>query len=257
MRDQSDYQLDFSKQHTRQMYDKDLREQKAQKVLAVVHDWVESTGRVEGDLSLLDVGCSTGYFGNLCGKHFGQVVGIDIDEGAVLHAQQRFARDGVSFQVENSLNTSFESASFDVITCSQIYEHVPDPAQLMAEIYRLLKPGGACYFAAGNRLVLIEPHYRLPLLSVFPKAIGNLYLRLAGRGGPYYENHLFLRGLRRLVQNFETLDYTRRIIEDPVTFCAVDMLEPGSRKQRLSLKLLNVAYWLCPTYVWMLVKPSV
>ena len=62
-------------------------------------------------------------------------------------------------------------ASIDVITCSQIYEHVPSDKNLMKVIIGLLKPGGVCYFAAGNRFKIIEPHYKLPFLSYLPKKL--------------------------------------------------------------------------------------
>lgn len=251
-----EYQRGYSEQHPDEMYDTALRRRKAEKTLAVLRDWVTATGRCESGLSLLDVGCSTGFVADLAGDSFQRVVGIDIDERAVAHARARFERTGVSFLVGDSLRTSFESESFDVVTCSQIYEHVPSPERLLSEIYRVLKPGGACYFAAGNRLVLIEPHYRLPLLSLFPKPIAHRYLRLAGRGEHYYENHLYCGGLRRLVADFEVVDYSRRIIEDPVRFCATELVQPGSLRQRVALALFDLAYWLCPTYVWVLVKPA-
>ena len=69
---------------------------------------------------------------------------------------------------------------------------------MMEEIRRVLTPGGVCYFAAGNRLTLMEPHYHLPLLSILPKTIGHIYVRLAGKANSYYETHLIIWGLRRL-----------------------------------------------------------
>jgi hypothetical protein len=102
----------------------------------------------------------------------------------------------------------------------------------------------------------MEPHYRLPFLSLPPKPIANLYLRLTGKGNHYYENHFFIGGLRKLVAKFELVDYTRRIIEDPLTFSATEMIDPGSLKQKLALAALDLAYWLCPTYVWVLTKPE-
>ena len=67
---------------------------------------------------------------------------------------------------------------FDVITCSHIYEHVPNAHLLIDEIYELLKPGGVCYFAAGNKYKVIEGHYKIPFLSYFPKKISNFYLKI-------------------------------------------------------------------------------
>jgi ubiquinone/menaquinone biosynthesis C-methylase UbiE len=253
---ESRYQLGYSNDHAEAMYDDSLRRQKARKILVVIQDYARRLGRTTSEMSLLDVGCSTGFFADTGSSEFRRVVGIDIDEGAVAHAQERFATKKVSFQVADSMAMPFDNASFDIVSCSQIYEHVPDPKRLLDEIYRLLRPGGYCYFAAGNRMVLMEPHYRLPFLSLPPKPIAHLYLRLTGKGSHYYENHLFVGELRKLVAAFGWVDYTRRIIEDPLTFYATEMIHPGSLKQKLALATLDLAYWLCPTYVWILTKPE-
>jgi hypothetical protein len=124
----------------------------------------------------------------------------------------------------------------------------------MAEIYRLLKADGVCYFSAENRFRVIEPHYRLPFLSIFPRPIASLYLRIAGKGSFYYEKSLTLRGLRRLVRRFEIIDYTNKIIREPERFNADDIIVSGTIKQRVSLFILSIAYFLSPTYLWLLKK---
>ncbi len=186
--------------------------------------------------------------------NFKTVVGTDVDEPAVRFAAGRNVLPNLFWTVQDSQHLGFRDESFDVITCTHIYEHVPDAARLMDEIYRLLRCGGVSFFSAGNRLSLIEPHYRLPLLSVIPKWLAHKYLRLAGRGDHYYENHRSLMGLRRLVSRFEVIDYTLKVVQDPETFHMEDLVVPGSVKQRLALAILRMAYWLCPTYLWVLRK---
>ncbi len=56
----------------------------------------------------------------------------------------------------DALDTVFEDNKFHVVICNQMYEHVPDPERLMNEIFRILTPGGICYFGAINRLKIIE-----------------------------------------------------------------------------------------------------
>ena len=247
----TDYQYGFSAQHADSMYDVDKRTRKAGKMLSVV-------GAVCGDLStksLLDVGCSTGIMTGLYGTKFARVVGIDIDEPAVKFAIRNNTSDNVSFRLGSADNTGLEDESFDVVSCTHIYEHVPDSRRLMSEIYRVLKPGGICYFVAGNRLLLIEGHYRLPFLSVMPKPLAHVYLRALGRGKRYYENHLTLWSLRKLVSGFEVIDFTGKIVRDPEKYSATEMISPDSFSQKIALAVLNVAYFLCPTYVWVLRKP--
>lgn len=247
-----EYQHGFSAMHAHEMYDVQGRTVKAKKALAVMSD---ALGPLS-DLRLLDLGCSTGLLTQVYGEAFGEVVGIDIDDEAITFATRENSKPNIQFRVTDGMQLDFPENSFDVITCTQIYEHVPDDTRLMAEIRRVLRPGGVCFFSAGNRLILMERHYNLPLLSVVPKPIGHLYVRILGKSRKYYENHRTLWGLRRLVTGFEVLDYTRRIVAEPERFSATDMLRPGSLKQRLGLILLDRAYWLCPNYVWLLRKPG-
>lgn len=249
-------QYGFSDMHRDSMYDEQGRTLKARKTLAVINEYLARLGSRPEDMAIPDIGCSTGYLTKLYGKQFGRVTGIDIDGKAVEHAEAKHGSDTIHFLKRDSMATGLPDASFDVVTCTHVYEHVLDAQRLMAEIYRVLKPGGLCYFGVANRLQWMEPHYRLPLLSVIPKWLGHYYIRWAGKADFYYENHLTLWGLRRLVRRFEIIDYTRAVIGDPAAFCATDMLRPGSLKQKASLALLRLAYWSSPTYIWILKKSA-
>ncbi len=250
------YQHGFSETHREAMYDAERRGRKAKKALAVMTDFLIGTGKDPAELTLLDIGCSTGFLTRAYSETFARVIGIDIDKDAVDHARETHGSADVEFLCGDSMALKFEEESFDCVTCTHIYEHVPDSRRLLAEIHRVLRPGGCCYFAAGNRIKFIEAHYGLPLLSVVPKSLGHIYVRLAGKAERYYETHLSLWGLRKLVRNFEVHDYTRKVIADPVKYHATDMIRPGSLKQKLSASILAVAYWLCPTYIWILRKPD-
>ena len=182
------------------------------------------------------------------------VTGIDIDHPAVTYASATFQKDNLSFSQSDSLNISQPDDLFDVAICAQVYEHVPDANQMMKEIYRVLKPGGVCYFAAGNRMQLIEPHYNLPFLSMLPQNAANAYLRLTAKGKVYYENHLSYWGLKRLVRDFTIVDYTRRIIEDPSRFHAGYLLPSGSMKKWIAQFFARYAYQILPGYIWLFKK---
>lgn len=232
------------------MHDRKIRRQKANKTIAVLEDYIGDLKQ----LSALDIGCSTGLMTELYAEKFKKIIGIDIDKPAIKFAIQNSLQTNLEFYVKDAMNTRFEDETFDVVICTQIYEHVPDSTKLMAEIYRILKFQGVCYFAAGNRLCLIEPHYKLPLLSVIPKYLAHIYLRLLKKGDFYYENHLTLWGLRKLVSQFTIIDYTLKIIRNPEKFYATEMLRGGSIYQKLSLALLRIAPWISPSYIWLLQK---
>ncbi|MBI4351435.1 MAG: class I SAM-dependent methyltransferase [Elusimicrobia bacterium] len=244
------YQYDYSAIEP-EMSDSSKREQKGRKILSVLSDHY---GGALGGLELLDIGCSMGFIANLLASEFGKVVGADIDIRAVEHAKASFKAGNLAFVAQDGIGLEFADASFDVVVCNHVYEHVPDRAKLFSEIRRVLKPGGVCYLAAANRLGFLEPHHRLPLLSWLPKPLAHVYVRLAGTGDSYYETLLTLGGIRDMVRGFEVVDYTRKILRDPVGFSATEMVAPGSFAQAAALFVFNYLYWLMPTYIWLLKK---
>ena len=247
------YQQNFSDLHAGAMYDDEGRSRKARTIVAVLNDFFATGLR---SLSLLDIGASTGIVDNHLADHFAAVVGIDIDQPAISFANRHHNKANLNFMLGDAMNLAFRDSSFDVIVCAQIYEHMPDSKRLMSEVHRVLKPGGICYFSAGNRLNIIEPHYRLPFLSVIPRPLAHAYLRLSGRGRFYYEKHLSYWGLRKLVRRFEMHDYTAKIVSNPRLFHAEYMIRPDSIKGKIGRFVVHFAYSLCPGYIWLLRKPG-
>lgn len=247
------YQENFSRLLGPAMYDVAQRRVKAEKIIAVLADCIRGN---HGDLRVLDVGCSTGIMTNHIAKRFKLTVGADIDVEALRYASGRKTDKGglSSFLASDAMSIPFRDRAFDLVICAHVYEHVPSARRMMSEIHRVLKPGGLCFFSAGNRLSLMEPHYRLPLLSVMPRAAANWFLRGLGRGDHYYEKHLTYWGLKKLVSGFQVIDYTRRIIDNPDRFSATDVCPAGSIKQRLAGFVAAICYWLIPTYVFVLKK---
>jgi len=250
----TNYQYNFSEkiESVESMYDKKARIKKAEKTLAVLLDYLEKTS----DLRLLDIGSSTGIMTNEYSKIFSDVVGIDIDSKAVEFANSKFSKKNLKFIKSPIEELNFEDSTFDVITCSHIYEHVPSDKALMDKIYNLLKPGGICYFAAGNRFQIIEAHYRLPFLSYFPKNIANIYIKLFTKENEYYENLKSYRNLKKLVKKFEVIDYTLKILKKPSFFSADDLVKENTLKYYLVNFLAKVFYFIVPTYIWILKKPE-
>lgn len=244
------YQYDFSK-NSPYVYDMENRERKARTMLAVLDDFLQKS---LAECDVLNVGGSAGAIDNFLADHASKVVGIDIDDGAIKHAQETFVKENLHFQVADALNLPFDDASFDVAICSHVYEHVPDPVQMFAEIHRVLRPGGICYFSAGNRLMWNEPHYDLPLLAILPRPLAHVYIRLAGKADYYHEKHLTYWGLKSLVRSFARNDYTVRLINEPNKFLTEYMLPAGSMKARVAARVASWFYWALPGYIWVLQK---
>ncbi len=245
-----EYQYNFSK-NSPYVYDTDNRERKARTMLAVLDDFLDKS---LSECDVLNVGGSAGAIDNFLADHAGRVVGIDIDDDAIKHAQENFSKDNLEFQVADALNLPFDDSSFDVVICSHVYEHVPDPVQMFEEIHRVLRAGGICYFSAGNRLMWNEPHYNLPLLAPIPRPLAHIYIRLAGKADFYHEKHLTYWGLKTLVSKFSRSDYTVRLITEPTKFQTAYMLPAGSMKARIARTVANWFYWALPGYIWVLQK---
>lgn len=246
------YQYDFSK-NPAGMYDAVSRERKAGTMTAVLKDYA---GQPIGEYRLLNIGCSTGIIDNYLANHFRSVVSMDIDRHAVEQAKKKFHKENLGFQVGDALDLQFADCTFDVVVCSQVYEHVPSASIMMDEILRVLVPGGICYFAASNRLMWNEPHYNLPLLSVIPRSLSHLYVRLAGKGEYYHELHYTYWGLRKLVRKFIIHDYTKKIVRDADKYHFEYMLPPRSLKAAMARVISGTFYWLMPGYIWLLEKPG-
>ncbi|MBI4506603.1 MAG: class I SAM-dependent methyltransferase [Chloroflexi bacterium] len=224
------------------------RLRKAAKILAVLEDFL---GRPLSALRCLEVGCSAGLISAALAERFGSVVGVDPDPDAITRAG-RLRQPNLHFVRASILDFPGPAESFDVIVCNHVYEHVHDQRALALSIHRLLRRDGCCYFSAGNRLMLVEGHYGLPLLSWPPPAVGSWYLRVAGRGRRYDERHQTLWALRRLLRDFAVHDYTLRVLREPARFAAGELVGPAvSALPGAGLRLL---YPLIPTYIWVLTK---
>ena len=246
-----DYQYNYTSLKP-SLFNSDRRLKKAATLVRVCQDFAQP--RQLSELSLLDVGSSNGIIDNYLADFFQHVSGIDIDEPAMAHARETFQRDNLSFEQGDAMNMAFPDNHFDVAVCTQIYEHVPDASKMLDEIFRVLKPGGFCYFSGNNRIMFMEPHYRLPLLSVLPRRLAHHYVRLAGKGSHYHELHFTYWTLKRLCKDFDIVDYSPRVISDPEKYGVDYMVEKGSTKWQVAHFLANHAKWASPL-LWILQKP--
>lgn len=235
------------------VFDNEPRRRKGITVVKVCQDFLQTEDLSK--LTLLDVGSSSGIIDDVLAEYFQQVFGIDIDEPAVAYAKQTFNKPNLHFATGDAMNLQQEDDSIDVVVCSHVYEHVPDAARMFREIYRVLKPGGFCYFSGNNRVMVMEPHYRLPFLSLLPRPIAHLYMRITGRGRYYHEQHFGYWSLKKLCNAFQLVDYSARIIADPEKFGVGYMLQPGSIKWRMANIAAKHLKWATP-HIWLLHKPT-
>lgn len=101
-----------------------------------------------------DVACGTGYGTRLLAMITGaRAEGVDLDPSAVDYARRTHGLDGrCTFHAADACTTPLPSATFDLAASFETIEHVPDAAGLVAELHRILKPGGRLVISTPNRL---------------------------------------------------------------------------------------------------------
>ena len=125
---------------------------------------------------VLDVGCGGGILSESMARRGADVTGIDLGtenlKAAALHAEQSNLNDTLRYQhipIEQLAAT--HAGQFDVVTCMEMLEHVPDPAAIVEACFTLLAPGGVCVLSTINRnpksylFAIVGAEYVLRLLD--------------------------------------------------------------------------------------------
>lgn len=135
-------------------------------------DYIDGLTSVSGK-KLLDVGCGGGLLTEAMAVRGAIVTGIDAGDAPITVAKLHQLESGVSLNYEQDTAEQFvqrESACFDVVTCLEMLEHVPDPVSVVDACARLVRPGGHVFFSTLNRnpksylLAIIGAEYVLGLL---------------------------------------------------------------------------------------------
>ena len=104
--------------------------------------------------AVLDVGCGGGLLAEAMHRRGARVTGIDAGEAAVAVALRHAAESGADVRYERTTAEALAAqvqGRFDVVTCLEILEHVPDPASLVAACAALARPGGHVFFSTIHR----------------------------------------------------------------------------------------------------------
>jgi 2-polyprenyl-6-hydroxyphenyl methylase/3-demethylubiquinone-9 3-methyltransferase len=134
--------------------------------------WIDQQVPLAGK-RVLDVGCGGGILTEAMAGLGAQVTGIDLSEKALKVAKLHLYESGRSVDYQMVAAEDFaaqHTGEFDVVTCMEMLEHVPDPASVVAACSRLVKPGGWVFFSTLNRnpksylFAIIGAEYILNLL---------------------------------------------------------------------------------------------
>lgn len=162
---------------------------------------------------LLDFGCGPGYFFERAQRHGWNAHGVEVGAWAALAAARRGLRN---FHAGLLANQPFRDGEFDVVTVQQVLEHLPAPRTTLAEIGRVLRPGGVLYANVPNYRTLsillgrddFELNYPMAHVNYFtPATLARLLtacgfdvLRTTSSGGLKWENLLGRRTISEEVR---------------------------------------------------------
>ncbi len=116
--------------------------------------WIDGQVPLAGK-RVLDIGCGGGILSDSMARKGADVTGIDLSSKALkvaqLHALEAGTQNVSYREVSAEALAQEQPASFDVVTCMEMLEHVPDPASVVRACATLVKPGGWVFFSTINR----------------------------------------------------------------------------------------------------------
>jgi ubiquinone/menaquinone biosynthesis C-methylase UbiE len=170
--------------------------------------------------TILDLACGTGFGSDILAKFVkGEVVGGDIAQEAIVECSSNFKRPNLKFQVLDGTNLVYKDGHFDKIISFETIEHTTQYRKMLAEFYRVLKPGGVAFISTPNFPVnspsgkVVNPYHTQEftfdeldkiLRDVFPEVniSGQRYSRYDDGKTPSYgkliEGFFNIKGIRKL-----------------------------------------------------------
>ncbi|HEX7047193.1 MAG TPA: bifunctional 2-polyprenyl-6-hydroxyphenol methylase/3-demethylubiquinol 3-O-methyltransferase UbiG [Gammaproteobacteria bacterium] len=181
-------------------------------------EWIDKRSGGLNGLRAADIGCGGGILAESMAASGATVTGADLAEEALAVAKLHLLESGVEveyLQIAVEELAEQREGEYDVVTCMEMLEHVPDPASIITACRRLVKPGGDVFFSTINRnpksffMAIVGAEYLLRLLPrgthEYARFIKPSELEAWARAGG-----LNAAGITGLHYNPLSLDKTRR-----------------------------------------------
>jgi 2-polyprenyl-6-hydroxyphenyl methylase/3-demethylubiquinone-9 3-methyltransferase len=116
-------------------------------------EWIDRHAQLAGK-DVLDIGCGGGILAEAMARLGARVTGIDLSEKALRVAELHLLESQLEVTYRKAMAEEFaveHPGAFDVVTCMELLEHVPEPESMVAACARLVRPGGQVFFSTINR----------------------------------------------------------------------------------------------------------
>lgn len=174
-------------------------------------EWIDARAALSGK-TVVDVGCGGGILAESMARKGAKVTGIDLSEKALKAADLHGMESGVHIRYRKIAAeelAALEAAQFDVVTCMEMLEHVPDPASIVRACSTLVKPGGHVFFSTLNRN---------PKAYLFAILGAEYLLRMLPKGTHDYARFITPAELARFIREADLeLDGLRGLSYHPLT----------------------------------------
>jgi 2-polyprenyl-6-hydroxyphenyl methylase/3-demethylubiquinone-9 3-methyltransferase len=191
-------------------------------------NWIDHLAPV-AEKHIIDVGCGGGILCEALAQRGAIVTGIDMGDAPLAVAELHKIESGVDIKYEKSTAEDYASqhqATFDIVTCLEMLEHVPDPSSVVRACADMTKPGGTVFFSTINR------NFKSFMLAI----IGAEYiLRMLPRGTHEYA---------KLIRPAELGSWIRESGLEIVEITGL-LFNPLTKKYRLSQRDVDVNYMIC------------
>ncbi len=180
------WRKDFATWRERRIWQERYQEGNVRDVCRALKDKV-------GNKLLLDLGAGMGGLSVALLLELGprglRLQALDYNPDYCRIAHLRAERHGVNLNIVVAAGEQlpYPSGAFDCVVSMDVLEHVADAEKVLAEIWRVLKPGGVVLTTVPNRRAFRDPHYHLPIINWLPAPLAEVAINLAGRskrGGP-------------------------------------------------------------------------
>lgn len=208
------------------------------------HNMVTAVSRfkpITEKTEMLEIGTGSGWFPILCSMRGWHCKGLEISPQLIEYAKNWGAQNGVTPDIElgNLEDCDLGRNRYDVIICSNVFEHVEHWREGVRKVYEALRPGGVMFFESTNKFSFTSGEYDFPLYGWMPNS-WRYKLRIAKQGPDIMklgiDFHQFTHsGLRR---EFKKAGFTR--ILDRVEMAQDDLVSAGWKR---TLVRLSKSFW--------------